>query len=210
MCVSVCVCGCVCTKSHQSRPTLCNPVDHSLSGSSLHGILQARILEWVAVPSRGSSQPRDRTWVCYISCISRPPRVTWEDLHSCYRPQMSYIYQNNSLLFTMVTDPIKIQLRTVWKEQLFCSGWSSVWIWSLQLSQPVWTQASQSGNAVDSQQRTRNAGEIEPHPGQSEPENGIFYLETSQSCKSLSVKASLFFPHYFETKCIFATLVPKC
>ena len=109
----VCVCVCVCTKSHQSRPTLCNPVDHSLSGSSLHGILQARILEWVAVPSRGSSQPRDRTWVCYISCISRPPRVTWEDPHSCYRPQMSYIYQNNSLLFTMVTHPIKIQLRTL-------------------------------------------------------------------------------------------------
>ena len=40
--------------------TLCNPVDCSLPGSPVHGILQARILEWVAMPSsRGSSQPRD-------------------------------------------------------------------------------------------------------------------------------------------------------
>ena len=41
----------------QSCPTLCNPMDYTV-----HGILQARILEWVAFPfSRGSSQPRDRT-----------------------------------------------------------------------------------------------------------------------------------------------------
>ena len=46
----------------QSCPTLCNPMDCSLPGSSVHRILQARILEWVAMPSsRGSSQPRDRT-----------------------------------------------------------------------------------------------------------------------------------------------------
>ena len=44
----------------QLCPTLCNPMDCSLLDSSVHGILQARILEWVAVPfSRGSSQPRD-------------------------------------------------------------------------------------------------------------------------------------------------------
>ena len=44
--------------------TLCDPMDCSLSGSSVHGILQARILEWVAISfSRGSSWPRDRTWV---------------------------------------------------------------------------------------------------------------------------------------------------
>ena len=42
--------------------TLCDPVDCSLPGSSVHGILQARILEWVAISfSRGSSWPRDRT-----------------------------------------------------------------------------------------------------------------------------------------------------
>ena len=51
----------------QSCPTLCDPTDCSLPGSSLHGILQARVLEWVATSfSRGSSLPRDRTWVSSI------------------------------------------------------------------------------------------------------------------------------------------------
>ena len=51
----------------QSCPTLCNPMDYSLPGSSVHGILQARVLEWVAISfSRGSSQPRDWTWVSHI------------------------------------------------------------------------------------------------------------------------------------------------
>ena len=43
------------------------PVDCSQSGSSLHGILQARIVEWVAISfSKGSSRPRDQTWVSHI------------------------------------------------------------------------------------------------------------------------------------------------
>ena len=52
-------CKCVCAKS---CPTPCDPMDCSLPSSSVHEILQARILVWVAMPSsRGSSQPRDRT-----------------------------------------------------------------------------------------------------------------------------------------------------
>ena len=52
----------------QSGPTLCNRMDCSPPGSSVHGILQARILEWVVMPSsRGSSQPRDRTCVSWIA-----------------------------------------------------------------------------------------------------------------------------------------------
>ena len=67
--VCVCVCCSVC-------PTLCEYMDYSPLGSSAHGILQARILEWVAFPfsrdlpfpfSRGSSQPRDQT---RVSCIA--------------------------------------------------------------------------------------------------------------------------------------------
>ena len=51
----------------QSCPTLCDPMDCSLPGSSLHEILQARVLEWVAISfSRGSSQLRDRTGVSHI------------------------------------------------------------------------------------------------------------------------------------------------
>ena len=58
-----------CAQLLQSCPTLCDPMDYRLPGSSVHGILQARVLEWwVAMPSsKGSSWPRDRT--C-ISCTS--------------------------------------------------------------------------------------------------------------------------------------------
>ena len=52
----------------QSCPTLCDPMDGSPPGSSVHGILQARVLEWVTISfSRRSSWPRDRT---SISCIA--------------------------------------------------------------------------------------------------------------------------------------------
>ena len=52
--------------------TLWDPMDCSPSDSSVLGILQTRILEWVAVPSsRGSSQPRIRTWIFCTSCVSR-------------------------------------------------------------------------------------------------------------------------------------------
>ena len=60
-CVCVCVGGCLVA---QSGPTLCHLMDYSLPGSSVHGILRVRIMEWVATLFfMGSSQPRDRTWV---------------------------------------------------------------------------------------------------------------------------------------------------
>ena len=56
VCVYVCVC--VCVKSFQLCLTLRDPMDHSPPGSSVYGILQARILEWISMPSsRGSSDP---------------------------------------------------------------------------------------------------------------------------------------------------------
>ena len=58
----------VCAKSLQSCPTLCDPMDCSPPDSSVQGIIQAGILEWVAMSSsRGSSQPRDQT---HVSCVS--------------------------------------------------------------------------------------------------------------------------------------------
>ena len=49
-------------------PTLCDPMDYSPPGSSVHGILQARMLEWVAISfSRACSRPKDQTWVSYIA-----------------------------------------------------------------------------------------------------------------------------------------------
>ena len=62
------LCVWVCAKSLQLCPTLCNLMDCNPPGSSVCGILQARILEWVALCfSRGSSQPRD--WI-QVSCIA--------------------------------------------------------------------------------------------------------------------------------------------
>ena len=61
--------------SSSSSKTLCDPMDWSLPGFSVHGILQARILEWVAMPfSRGSFLPRDWTW---ISCIAGRFFTVW-------------------------------------------------------------------------------------------------------------------------------------
>ena len=74
----------VCAMLSQSCLTLSDPVDCSPPGSSVPRILQARILERVAMPiSRGSSQPRDQTWVSYVSCIAGrffTSWATWEAL----------------------------------------------------------------------------------------------------------------------------------
>ena len=67
-------------KIAQSCPTLCDPMDCSLPGSSVHGILQARILGWVTVCfSRGSSQPRDQTQIKQKNSLKAT--LLNEDLH---------------------------------------------------------------------------------------------------------------------------------
>ena len=80
VCVCVCVCARACVRARaQSRPILCNSLDCSLTRSSVHGIFQARILNWIAISySRGSSWSRDRT---HVSCIGRRilyHHATWE------------------------------------------------------------------------------------------------------------------------------------
>ena len=63
------ICECSVT---QSCLTPCDPMDWSLPGTSIHGILQARMLECVAISfSRGSSQPRDQNCISCVSCIVR-------------------------------------------------------------------------------------------------------------------------------------------
>ena len=68
--------------AYLSCPTLCNPMDCSPPGSSVHGTLQARILEWVAISSsRGFSQPRDRTRVSCTGGQILYHCTTWKAAH---------------------------------------------------------------------------------------------------------------------------------
>ena len=69
-CTNCCL-NVLCAKSLRVQ-LFCDPMDCSQSGFSVHGISQASILEWVAIPfSRGSSQPRDGSHIANISCIGR-------------------------------------------------------------------------------------------------------------------------------------------
>ena len=72
----------------QSYLTLCDPIDYNPPGSSLHGIFQARILEWVAIPfSKVSSWPRDWTWV---SCIAGEFFTLWAPREIHFQPLHPY------------------------------------------------------------------------------------------------------------------------
>ena len=85
--------------SLQSWLTLCNPRDCSLPGSPVHGIFQASILEWVTISAaKGSSPPRDRTCVSYVSCTGKrffTTSTTWEASSSWYQ-NCSLFYSVNS------------------------------------------------------------------------------------------------------------------
>ena len=81
----------------QSCPTLCNPMDCSAPGSSVHGIPQARILEWVAMPfSRGSSQPKDQTWV---SCIAGRFFTIWATWYQNILPTLWPLHHPTPFFF---------------------------------------------------------------------------------------------------------------
>ena len=71
----------------QSCPTLCDPKDLSLPGSSSHGILLARILKHVAISSsRGSSRPRDGACISCVSCIGRQVLSLWATREALLHP----------------------------------------------------------------------------------------------------------------------------
>ena len=98
----------------ESCLTLCSPMDCSPPGSSVHGILQARILEWVAnLFSRGSSQPRDQTWVSCLHADSLPSEI-----------------QENLLKCTACKFPTSIQSSIFHSEQH-----SDVWKWLVSCEQ---------------------------------------------------------------------------
>ena len=72
-------------------PTLCDPMEYTLPGSSVHGILQARMLEWVAISlSRGSSRSRDQTWVSCLAGRFFTISATWSYLQIKKRKHGGY------------------------------------------------------------------------------------------------------------------------
>ena len=100
---------CMCAKSLQSYPTLCNPMHYHPQGSSVHGILQSRILEWVAMPSfRLYSWLRDWILISYVSCAGR--HVLYHESHlgspilaSVSASYLSWLtYMNINFLFVVI------------------------------------------------------------------------------------------------------------
>jgi len=86
----------------QSCLTLCGPMDCSLPGSCVHGILQARILKWVAISFfRGSSQHRDQTRIFYFSCIGKWVFLLLEQPG---KPKDVCVYENESECLSLVSD----------------------------------------------------------------------------------------------------------
>ena len=79
----------------QSYPTLCDPMDYSPPGSSVHGLLSARILEWVAIPSsRGSFQPRNRLFVSLLAfycCVANYPTIRSLSPHKFLSSQFLHV-----------------------------------------------------------------------------------------------------------------------
>ena len=125
--INTCVCACACPVT-ESCLTLCNPMDCSLPGSSVHGILQERILEWVAISySRGSSWPKDQTHIFCISCIDR-----WILYH--YAPWEVLLHKKNTV---MKHNKVKLNKRyacllkteTVYRQRIPIQGVSEGWTW---------------------------------------------------------------------------------
>ena len=99
---------------------LCEPMDCSPPGSSIHGILQARILEEVAIPfSRGSSWPRDQTWV---SCTADGLFTIWLQ-QKRYRPKGIYLSLAIFKMWNILNDIFNIYLK--------CGTFLSHKIWNL-------------------------------------------------------------------------------
>ena len=151
---------CVCVLITQSCLIVCDPMDCSPLGSSVHGILQARILEWVAIPfSRGSSQPRDLTPVSHIgdrfvtiwatreACtVSYNTFKSWKGLRKfstdgfCIKSECEAILENDQkavrsscFLDTWLTSPADHSFCHLQLPTVYPLQSYSLWAWSLKV-----------------------------------------------------------------------------
>ena len=110
------------------------PMDYSPPGPSVHGIFQARILEWAAIPfSRGYSPHRDRTHVLWVSCIGRWILYHWATETSRQLPYMSIITESDIIQLSFVGKPVHdVFLPDINTKLLFCiinCQMKSIMIW---------------------------------------------------------------------------------
>ena len=98
------------------------PTDHSPPGSSVHGILQARILEWIAYPfSRGSSWPRDWTSVSFTAMDSLPTELPGKPKHQC---KFSYHIVDKTRRRQWHPTPVLLPRKSHgWRSLVGCSSW---------------------------------------------------------------------------------------
>ena len=124
----------VCVSVAQSCLTLCDSMDCSPPGSSVHGILQARILEWVAIPfSGGSSWHRDRTWVSYMASrflTSVPPGehsvpVACYKLMEVHKQRVTHLWHRLTVCIASTWESVKPVL---WVIRIFLFN---LWVWCL-------------------------------------------------------------------------------
>ena len=108
-------------------PALCNPMDSSLPGSSVCGICQARILEWVAISfSRGSFQLRGRTYITCVPCISRHFLYMRNPFDILFLAKgLSRVFSRNkfegisSSAFSLLYSPTLTSIHDYWKNHSF-------------------------------------------------------------------------------------------
>ena len=139
------VCGCV-GMCAQLSLTLCNPMDCSPPGFSLHGILQARILEWVAISfSRVSSWPRDQT---HVSCIEGEFFTIWASRDSLVAQLVkNLLWENrNRIIEKMLHFPTSFHLWSIaiWSFDLYhnLGMQKETMLWSSFYRQKIWDSES--------------------------------------------------------------------
>ena len=131
----------MCAKSLQLCSTFCNPTDCSPPGSSVHGILQARTLEWVAMPSfRGSSQPWDQTCSSCSSYIAGK-FFTTEPPGEAQRENTIFLKFSEIIAICTVTISPNFQAQIHWGEPA-CTPGGHVSIWKIVPDESNWLRTS--------------------------------------------------------------------
>ena len=152
----------------QSCPILCDPMEYSPLASSVHGTLQARILEWVAISfSRGSSQPRDWTTISHLAgrlftdwttwgsqlVVTKLVSVEWMSEHAlicvfvCRNMMVEWRYSDSIYCMTPNSFMILLLLRCIWHLTLLKSQ-SARSLCHVRLFATLWTAARQASLSI--------------------------------------------------------------